>query len=1471
MRSRQSEHPDLQNKAPGSWYNSECSAAKSIVCYHKGEVGAIPPPEETFDKECGPGWVRGLDFCYLLRPDPTTWHSAKSNCQNTGPLSELLYVTTKSEWMYIKSLAANAGSSFIGPLPAGQVRAKEYWIDFYAAAQDGWHWPYRDDRDRNRLPMAVFNWAQDEPRYGSQNVPHCAFMQDTEDAGWAASYCAVNKPYICKKPRTRVAIITNSTAAPPVTGGFSCLAPFSSIADQCVYLNDTAVSWEDAQDSCHQIGGDLLSIHSAMQYENIGSRIHGSWVGLNSINDPMNPRVFSWSDGSPVSFTPWDISAGSNALYGDTSIFGQANCVVTQRTGYVVYTCEEEKPFACSSTKLSPTEGPDVITIPHDEGCNRWGIGHDRSCYYFGQTATGTGTRPPLNFEEAQTFCRTSYPGSRLLQVDSAREESFISRIIAQFGSDYWIGLKEERNPWDAFKFWLDGTRVLYTKWADGEPHVGPNGALGCVALQGSYNQGRYPGDWYVASCDLVKYALCEAPRAGVLPTRPTTTPGPNRNGCPTGWVQPTTLSGAPSNRCFKAFFGSSNGVTISEGPSGASYPKVSWAIAERFCNGYKTGHLASIETSQENDMVKSILLPDLTVGAEGHNYWIGLREETSPTGALRWAWSDGTPVTNTFFHSAVSHASDVQDCAAFDSATSRWIQQNCDLSWGWVCEVQQGVYRPNDVLPAIPTVIPANRTCGVDNSGAGVWYYIPETDECVFITRRLNTWNGAAYECFQLGSWLAVITAENNAFITESTSQFSTSAGSAQYWIGLHVTNPAEQRHEWINETPLTYARWETGEPNAYTTDTCGLLNSRSGKWIDQQCGRQHPYVCVKPSVGSFIPTPPPTPDRTKGGCAVGWVGFRGDCYYISKAFTEDKTFQTALNWCRGMMPHGDLASVLDSAENDFLITQIRHRSNPNVSYVSSNMWLGLKEKSPSSNEWAWTDGSAYQYTNWYYQYPKDPSFVVECIAMMSEINSAGTWKNFVCSGLNGFVCKAPKNMDLPAIQPTSDCPLSGFKRIGGACFRIVEIPGTHGTSWDAARQACRDLNPGDSRTDIATIHDIYENAFIRIMGEEMRTAGSFDVQAWIGMQERDGGYHWYNNCPATFTDIGSLINHPVEDQCLYQSGGHWVSTDCDTLGINYAVCEQRLTPCPVIANLTGGECPANFTRECSNHCFHIEGAYIHDNRTTRIGFAEARQLCRDLGGDLASVRNAEDQKCIFSYIQSAVWGHWIGLVYTFEGGLGRWQWLDEAMGLGPAVYTNWGTGEPNGASGSESCVEMYPNGYWNNVLCRNTVTRGYICQAPKRNIEVAKTTVVWTAPPTIARTTKAPATSPGPTIVVPVTSSPAFTGPQEGSTTHPVGQPGGKEAPGMSGGDVAGLVIGLLIAMTIIGAAAFMYLTGKTPRDVLRRFQTVGSSVRESTIHFTPKKYRKRADDREEIVVSPATGGGNPNYSGTDSETYT
>ena len=139
--------------------------------------------------------------------------------------------------------------------------------------------------------------------------------------------------------------------------------------------------------------------------------------------------------------------------------------------------------------------------------------------------------------------------------------------------------------------------------------------------------------------------------------------------------------------------------------PGGAQgVPKLTWQEAENACTDYG-GHLASISSQSENTYIQSKVLPSRSTN---YDYWIGLSED-----GATWKWSDETPfLGNTFFDSTIDHGSaEVQDCVGMSSLTGNWIKQNCEMAWGWVCEIRKGVYMEGQEAPLLPSPTQTNGT----------------------------------------------------------------------------------------------------------------------------------------------------------------------------------------------------------------------------------------------------------------------------------------------------------------------------------------------------------------------------------------------------------------------------------------------------------------------------------------------------------------------------------------------------------------------------------------------------------------------------------------------------------------------------------------------------------------------------------------------------------------------------------------
>jgi Lectin C-type domain len=128
---------------------------------------------------------------------------------------------------------------------------------------------------------------------------------------------------------------------------------------------------------------------------------------------------------------------------------------------------------------------------------------------------------------------------------------------------------------------------------------------------------------------------------------------------------------------------------------------KLTWQQAEDFCTEFR-GHLASIGNSDE----QAVLMRHFPKVEAGYLYWIGLHEQRDGS----WAWSDGQPYgTTTFWHPTEQGSSQLLDCVGMDSESGMWMQQNCNLGAGWICQIPKGFYYDGEEIPAIPSPITTN------------------------------------------------------------------------------------------------------------------------------------------------------------------------------------------------------------------------------------------------------------------------------------------------------------------------------------------------------------------------------------------------------------------------------------------------------------------------------------------------------------------------------------------------------------------------------------------------------------------------------------------------------------------------------------------------------------------------------------------------------------------------------------------
>ena len=162
------------------------------------------------------------------------------------------------------------------------------------------------------------------------------------------------------------------------------------------------------------------------------------------------------------------------------------------------------------------------------------------------------------------------------------------------------------------------------------------------------------------------------------------------------------------------------------------------------------------------------------------------------------------------------------------------------------------------------------------------------------------------------------------------------------------------------------------------------------------------------------------------------------------------------------------------------------------------------------------------------------------------------------------------------------------------------------------------------------------------------------------------------------------------------------------------------------------------------------------------------AQIWAQNYGANLISLQSATENACIVSELNANSFGGVIWIGFNDVANEGSHVWYDQS----PIVYTNWNGGEPNN-SGNEDCVQIYPDGKWNDLNCSSggsksvievnlcpvtTITPSETSVCAGENVSLPTTTYLGSAPYTYSWTsvpTGFTATSANPTVTPTVTTT--------------------------------------------------------------------------------------------------------------------
>uniref|UniRef100_H3APD1 Macrophage mannose receptor 1 n=1 Tax=Latimeria chalumnae TaxID=7897 RepID=H3APD1_LATCH len=543
-------------------------------------------------------------------------------------------------------------------------------------------------------------------------------------------------------------------------------------------------------------------------------------------------------------------------------------------------------------------------------------------------------------------------------------------------------------------------------------------------------------------------------------------------------------------------------------------------------------------------------------------------------------------------------------------------------------------------------------------------------------------TWHQARKSCQQQDADLISVTElHEQAYITGLTNDIGTSL-----WIGLNSLDFGSG-WQWTNGDPFRYLNWLPGNPSPEPGKNCVVLNpSKSAKWENKECTRNLGYICRKgnSTASSFIL---PTVNDESISCPKQWVPYAGHCYTI---YRVAKIWKEAMTSCQ--KEEAGLASVHNIEEFSFIISQLGY-------LPTDELWIGLNDLKVQML-FEWSDGTPVTFTRWQRGEPSHLNNRQEdCVVMKGE---RAYWADHICEKKHSYICKRKPLTIAPAEVETQEKGCKrGWKRHGFYCYYI----GSTMMTFIEANQTC--IGNGAY---LISVEDRYELAYLTsLIG--LRPEKYF----WIGLSNKDDRttFVWTNGDPIQFTHWNAEMPGRKAGCVAMTTGkaaGLWDVLNCEEKA--KFICKhwaEGVTPPPVPTTTSAPQCPDGWeSSPIVNSCFK---EYIKDASERKTWF-EARDYCRAIGGDLASIQSRDEEHVIWRMItRRGFYGlvYWMGLnLLNPDDG---YAWSDGS----PMVYEKWGYGEPNNHMSLELCGEVKGDSSmaWNDRHCE--YLNDWLCEIRK------------------------------------------------------------------------------------------------------------------------------------------------------------
>ncbi|KAM9834490.1 lymphocyte antigen 75-like isoform 2-T2 [Syngnathus typhle] len=617
----------------GKWMSGSCASSLAYVCERPQECPAgrtcarKDSSAVVATSDCNGGDFLYDDYCYHYEKTPKSWEEAEKFCWSRRGHLASVHSEEEARFVYGEHRAeAHLSSS---PTKLDLAEALLGLMLLFAFAQGHGQSPYS-----SFLGLKKNKWSDgtefDYSKGQNDTMGDCMFP--TALGELSSCNCAVKRPFVCKiaksgRPRQLSPLVGQPGWT--VQCGWWTDGPSN---DFCyLMIRQPTKTWQEAQDHCHHLEGNLLSITDSHELIFVHGYIKAValeddddaslWLGVKS---PFDDDDAKWTDGSLFKKIK-DFEDDGNEEKCLTFLAGSGD--------WKADACDHKSGYMCKKRAKGMT---DALAAPDDDAniCGFGWLEYGTSCY--------KKVEAPNGWLGARHHC--VWEGGDLLSISSSAEEDFVKKTMM---AHFWLGLSNLKcdDIWCRFEdgnlTWSDGETTTYANWASAQP--GSTDVASCAYVkQGTYYQS---GKWMSGSCASSLAYVCERPQE-----------------CPAGRTCARKDSSA-----FKAVKTSDcNGGDFLYNDYCYHYEDTakSWEEAEKFCWS-RRGHLASIHSKEEAQFVY------------GHSY----TQHSSFVGLKKDEWSDGTE-----FDYQEWENNTVGDCA-FPTALGELSSCLCTVTRPFVCK----------------------------------------------------------------------------------------------------------------------------------------------------------------------------------------------------------------------------------------------------------------------------------------------------------------------------------------------------------------------------------------------------------------------------------------------------------------------------------------------------------------------------------------------------------------------------------------------------------------------------------------------------------------------------------------------------------------------------------------------------------------------------------------------------------------